>query len=88
MNKQLNLSCDDSLHGLVVRLPDSCRCGAVRATIGAGTGPHIASLRCVNCNAHRGWLPHETHSFIAEIVRLVGRPTTPIAIRRGSNGEW
>jgi hypothetical protein len=78
----------DPLHGLIVRVPDSCKCGAARTTIGAGAGPHTASLRCVNCGAHRGWLAHETHSFIGEIVRLVGRPTEPIAIRRGRNGVW
>lgn len=69
--------------GLVVQLPDTCYCGAIRATIGAGTGPHIASLRCVNCNKHRGWLSHQTFHFLTETIRLHGRPTRPIVIRRG-----
>jgi hypothetical protein len=73
----------DPLHGLVVRLPDARRCGAVRATTGAGAGPHIASLRCIFCGTHRGWVSRETYSFIAETVRLTGRPTAPIVIRRG-----
>jgi hypothetical protein len=55
--------------------------------ISPGAGPHIASLRCTNCDAHRGWLAHETHSFIVEAIRLVGRPIAPIAIRRGRSGE-
>jgi hypothetical protein len=77
----------DPLHGLALRLPDSCRCGATTATIGEGRGPHAASLRCANCATHRGWLSRKTHSFIAETVSLCGRPTTPITIHRGS-GEW
>jgi hypothetical protein len=77
----------DPLHGLEVRLPDRCRCGAIRATVGTGTGPHIASLQCIYCGAHRGWVSREMYSFIAETVRLHGRPTRPIIIRRGRNGE-
>jgi hypothetical protein len=88
MNKQFNHLHGDSLHGLVVRVPDSCQRGAVRVTIGAGAGPHIASLRCIYCGVHRGWLSHEAYHFIAEVVRLVGRPTTPISIRRGRYGVW
>jgi hypothetical protein len=79
---------DDSLIGLKIKVPDKCKCGAVRVTIDAGAGPHVASLRCVYCGAHRGWLPIETHRFLTEVVRLTGRPTTPIAIRRGRYGAW
>jgi hypothetical protein len=73
--------------GLAVRTPDSCKCGTNTATIGAGAGPHIASLHCVDCGAHRGWLSHEVCSFVNEAIQLFGRPTTPIAIRRGRSGE-
>jgi hypothetical protein len=86
MNKQLNLSRDDSLHDLAVHLPDACRCSAVEVTIGAGSGPHVAALHCADCGAHRGWLSRETHNFIAETVSLCGRPTAPIVIRRGRGG--
>jgi hypothetical protein len=77
----------DSLHGLIVHVRDACKCGATTATIGAGAGPHIASLRCIDCGAHRGWLAHEVHSFIAEAIALGARPIAPIAIRRGRSGE-
>jgi hypothetical protein len=77
----------DPLLGLPVHLPSQCRCGATNATIGAGAGPHAASLRCANCNAHRGWVAHATLSFIAEIVNLFGRPTAPITIRRSERRQ-
>jgi hypothetical protein len=79
---QHNLFGENELIDLVVQLPEFCRCGAIRATIGAGAGPHIAALRCVYCGVHRGWISRETYSFIAEVVRLAGKPTRPIVIRR------
>lgn len=72
----------DPLHGLVVRLPSSYRCGAVTATLDAGAGPHVAALRCAKCGAHRGWLAHEAHRFITAIINTFSRPTAPITIRR------
>ena len=72
----------DPLIDLVVTLPDLCKCGAAEAAIGAGRGPHLASLRCTACDAHRGWLGHQTHSFLTRIVNQFGRPPEPIAIRR------
>jgi hypothetical protein len=82
MSKQLDYN------GLVVRSrPDACRaCSAVRATMHAGAGPHIASLHCVYCGVRRGWISRETYSFITETIRLAGRPTRPIIIRRGHCG--
>jgi hypothetical protein len=71
-----------SPRGLTVVVPDACKCGERRATIGAGAGPHVAALHCCRCGLHRGWVPHETHDFIAELIRDFGRPTTPISIRR------
>ena len=74
----------DPLIGLAVHLPhDPCFCGTAVAEIGAGRGPHSASLRCVVCDAHRGWLSRTTHQFLTEIINKFGRPETPIVIGRG-----
>jgi hypothetical protein len=73
----------DPLIGGLVELPDACKCGDTIALIGAGSGPHRASLRCPLCGAHRGWLARETHDFINEIIRKFGPLTAPIIIRRG-----
>jgi hypothetical protein len=62
--------------GLTVRLESACKCGAAFAVIDG------ASCRCACCDAYRDVLSHETQKFITEIVRLVGRPTAPILIRR------
>lgn len=75
----------DPLIGLAVRLPhDPCRCGAVVAEIGPGKGPHLASLSCCACSAHRGWISHATHEFLTKIVNKFGCPDTPIVIQRGT----
>ena len=73
------------LVGLAVKLPDACRCKTNVAQIGAPCGPHLAELRCVRCERHRGWLPREAHQFLTEITSRFGRPTEPIAIRRGKS---
>lgn len=72
----------DPLIGLNVTLPDLCKCGAAEAVIGAGSGPHLASLRCRACEAHRGWVGVQTYAFLTETVKQFGRPTAPFAIRR------
>ena len=72
----------DPLCGLLVILPDACRCGHDVAQIGEPRGPHLAELRCAHCEQHRGWLPREAHTFLTEVVQKFGRPTEPIAIRR------
>jgi hypothetical protein len=77
----------DPLIGLVVKLPDACRCGANTARIGPPAGPHLAELRCTTCELHRGWLPRAAHQFLTEVVNRFGFPTTPIAIRRGSTQQ-
>ncbi len=79
------------LLGLSVRLPDVCsECGEVVALIGAGKGPHKASLSCNSCGHFRGWISAESYNFIAEIInKFGGAPTTPILIRRGpSQPAW
>ncbi len=79
------------LVGLAVRLPDACHCGNDVARIGAPAGPHLAELYCARCERHRGWLPRSAHQCLTETVERFGRPTEPIAIRRGRGGppgEW
>jgi hypothetical protein len=83
----------DPLIGLTVIIPDFCRsCGDNVAKIGPPAGPHLASLRCTRCDQHRGWLPRTAHQFLTEVVNKFGRPTEPIAIRRGRDlppsGDW
>jgi hypothetical protein len=50
----------------------------------SGKGPHLASLRCEACDAHRGWLSQQTYGFINETITQFGRPTTPIKVRRAA----
>lgn len=69
--------------GVPIELPDACKCGCTFARIGAGIGPHRASLRCASCGVHRGWLAREMYDFINEIIRKFGPLTAPITIRRG-----
>src|SRR5262245_53500069 len=69
-----------SLVGLRVWLVDGCRCGRVFAIIEAGCDPDHVGLRC-SCGWHRGWLSGETLQFLRDVVRLFGRPTSPIEIR-------
>jgi hypothetical protein len=71
----------DRTHGLLVRTPRPCRrCGAEIAVIGPGKAMHAASLICAECETHRGWLSHESHRFITEIVNESGRPTEPMIV--------
>jgi hypothetical protein len=78
----------DRTHGLVVQPPWPCRgCGCELATIGEGKGPHAASLHCIGCKMHRGWLSHTTHKFLIEIINKFGRPAEPIVLRRGGQPE-
>jgi hypothetical protein len=69
------------LIGFRVRLPDTCRCGAATAVVGAGKGPHAGELKCAVCERHRGWLSKDFASFIASITKKFGAPTTPIVLR-------
>jgi hypothetical protein len=67
--------------GLAIVMPTPCpRCRGVAATIGAGRGPHLASLMCT-CGRHLGWMSADTFTFTTAIVRQFGRPTEPIVVR-------
>src|SRR5262245_13352093 len=72
----------NELIGLAITLPEQCpRCHGHDAVIGAGRGPHKASIMCV-CGRHLGWMSYATFSFIAETVRQFGRPSAPISVTR------
>jgi hypothetical protein len=76
---------DDPLIGLVVDLQEPCsKCGASVVVIGPGKGPHLASLRCEACDAHRGWLAQQTHRSISETIEHNGRMAEPIKVRRAA----
>ena len=63
----------NALVGLAIIMPTPCpRCHGTAATIGAGRGPHAASLMCA-CGQHLGWMSKQSHAFIAETVRQFGR---------------
>ena len=77
--------CSEELHRdrscrACIVMPAPCpRCNGTAATIGAGRGPHCASLMCV-CGRHLGWMSRQSHGFITATVRQFGRPTEPIRI--------
>jgi hypothetical protein len=56
-------------------------CGETAVVVGAGAGPHTASLRCLRCGRHRGWLPKTVADFLTDLVVRFGRPTEPITVR-------
>jgi hypothetical protein len=56
-------------------------CGETAVIIGAGTGPHVAALRCRRCDRHRGWLPKTVADFLIALIARFGRPAEPITIR-------
>jgi hypothetical protein len=70
------------VHGLAVRLPDTCSCGSRASVISEGPGRHSASLFCSQCRSNRGLVPLQVHAFLIEIVNTFGRPAAPIEIRR------
>jgi hypothetical protein len=76
----------NTLIGLPIKLQrtidGSCAlCGETAVIIGAGAGPHVASLRCACCDRHRGWLPKTVADFLTDLVLRFGRPAEPITIR-------
>jgi hypothetical protein len=86
MNAQLDLFDPGNptlVDGLLVRLPDACKCGHTIALIGKGRGLHRASLHCHSCGRFRGWVSKTSHDFLTGIIKSFGCPTEPIVIRRG-----
>ena len=45
------------------------RCCDDVVIIYSGKGPHAYELRCVRCDAHRGWLPKQAVSFLLETLK-------------------
>src|SRR4029077_3818970 len=75
---------DSVLVGLALVMPEQCpRCSGTTANIGAGHGPHAASLMCT-CGRHLGWMSTATFNFLSDTARQFGRPKAPIEIRRGN----
>jgi hypothetical protein len=64
----------DPLVGLLVELPDTCRCMSTVAVIGTGTQIHRAMLSCRSCGRHRGWLSKFTADWIAHVAAKFGAP--------------
>jgi hypothetical protein len=72
----------NDLVGLIIKLPEPCPCcKAHAAVIGAGRGPHRASILCA-CGRRLGWVSKLSGDFLTETIRVFGRPTEPIAISR------
>lgn len=75
--------------GLAVRLVHRpCRaCGGLDFIIGPGAAMHAASLRCVECNAHGGWLSKGAVTFIQMTVKKFGKPTEAVTVQHNSHQE-
>ena len=90
MNAQLDMfkpATAQALIGTTITVPTPCgRCRGTAALIGAGRGPHAASIICV-CGRHRGWMPVAVFNFICESVRRFGRLIEPIEVRIGENRQ-
>jgi hypothetical protein len=71
------------LIGLSVRPDDDCSCGEGIAVLKTAPPPHAAELVCIACGKHRGWLPRRARDFITETIEQFGRPSEPVANRRG-----
>jgi len=77
----------DPLIGIEINLPHHCQCGHDMLHVGAGSGPHRASLHCARCKRHCGWISHESAKFLSAVIERFGRPTVPITISRNHHIE-
>ena len=79
-------SAPSPLIGLEVVIPprECPSCHSQTFVIGHGCGPHKASMKCT-CGKHCGWVSTESFDFISKTVRLFGRPTEPIVVRKGGD---
>lgn len=65
-----------------------CRsCGGSHFIIGPGKGPHLASIKCIECNHHGGWLSRGAVTFLKMTISKFGRPIEPIAVRNNFYDE-
>jgi hypothetical protein len=79
---------DVDLADLKVCVARGCRqCSHDILITGPGKEPHRASLTCVRCGRHCGWLSAESAAFISEIIEHFGRPTEPIEVRKGGGNR-
>jgi hypothetical protein len=63
-------------------------CHQNTCVVGAGAGPHGASLICSCCGQHRGWLSKSTLAFLERGMRLCGRVDgLPIVRNTEEGGE-
>jgi hypothetical protein len=61
-----------------VEQPDNLLCGCNLSQVGAGVGPHLASLHCTQCGC---WLPQGAVNFLTDTIERFGRPNEPICVR-------
>jgi hypothetical protein len=68
--------CDASpnIIGINISLPDTCRCASDIAVVCAGDATHHLSLKCINCERHRGCLSKPTADWISSVVAKFGAP--------------
>ena len=64
------------LIGLQVRLPTDCACGTDTAVIGPANDKYPATLKCRDCEGHRGAISAFTLSFIEAVARTGGTTRT------------
>jgi hypothetical protein len=57
------------LHGIRLKIEARKHCCGDLAIVRPGRGPHAYELRCVRCDAHRGWLPKEAANFLLETLK-------------------
>jgi hypothetical protein len=57
------------------------------AVLRPGKAPHVAELRCANCNRHRGWLPKAVLDFLTTTAQRFGASADPIILRDSTVGD-
>jgi hypothetical protein len=80
--KNIQPTCADII-GVLVEMPSTrtCPCGSRVMRIGPGHKQHHAGITCVECGQFGGWISRESAAFIAEVVRVAGKPTKPVQVR-------
>jgi hypothetical protein len=64
-----------ALIGLQVKLSTDCRCGSEIAIIAGANDKYPATLKCRDCECHRGAISKFTLSFIEAVAARYGAPT-------------